>query len=69
MRSRALRVRDVMNLMGVVNFCKRPWMTSGQLAAIFPISVGAYQPGSTVCAFAKRLFNSKQVGASQPATA
>ena len=23
-------------------------MTSGQLAALFPISVGAYQPGSTV---------------------
>ena len=48
MRSRALRVRDVMKLMDVVNFCKRPWMISGQLAALFPISVGAYQPGSTV---------------------
>ena len=48
MRSRALRVRDVTKLMGLVNFGKRPWMTSGQLAALFPISVGAYQPGSTV---------------------
>ena len=52
MRSRALRVRDVMKWMGVVNFCKRPWMTSGQLAALFPISMGTYQPGSTVgCLF------------------
>ena len=49
MRSRALRVRDVTELKGVVNFCKRPWMTSGQLAALFPISAGAYQPGSMVC--------------------
>ena len=48
MCSRVLRVRDVMKLMSVVNFCKRPWMTSGQPAALFPISVGAYQPGSTV---------------------
>ena len=29
-------------------FCKRPWMWSAQLAALFPISIGAWQPGSTV---------------------
>ena len=39
---------DVMNLIGVVNFCKRPWMWSAQLAALFPISIGAWQQGSTV---------------------
>ena len=33
---------------GCGQFHKRPWMTIGQVAALFAISVGAYQPGSTV---------------------
>ena len=36
---------------GCGQFHKRPWMISGQLAALFPISVGAYQPDSTVTHF------------------
>ena len=49
MHARALGVRDVMKLMGVINFCKRPWMWSAQLAALFPISIlCSWQPGSTV---------------------
>ena len=48
MHARALGIRDVMKIDGCGQFCKRPWMWSAQLAALFPISIGAWQPGSTV---------------------
>ena len=51
---------DIIHLVSVTSwnrgcgqFHKRHWMTSGQLAALFPISMGSWQPGSMVGPFPK----------------
>ena len=48
MRSRIIDIRDVMKLMGVVDFASAPGWEASNLLLFFPISIGTWQPGSTI---------------------